>query len=383
MKRKILLIFSTIVIFACLLALSVSAISGTGIETDPYVIETAEDFVSIKDKLSAYYKLDADISVSSTTGATIYGRKNVGGIAGVVFYTGSVTNCANYGAISGKSISKGVDMGGIVGCTWYTETSYVTIKNCYNEGTVEGEGYNCGGVVGYSYAGKIVNCFNVAQVTSTASNGAGSIIGKTEPNKTHSLSGYISLTSDALIGDKNGTVTIGSTLLESAGVAIYLGSGSGIRGEFHVDNSGYEAFCRFAGIDKADFEYGSIVSTKEIVASLNGDLFSEKALASGKVAIAPAIKNGEKQYFYVDENKGEGYCKEYQEYICVDATGKIIKPTYVSEHFGVILRQHQLPKIRFHDLRHSCASLLLSNGVPMKMIQDWLGHSDMGTTVNI
>lgn len=77
------------------------------------------------------------------------------------------------------------------------------------------------------------------------------------------------------------------------------------------------------------------------------------------------------------------YCKEYQEYICVDATGKIIKPTYVSEHFGVILRQHQLPKIRFHDLRHSCASLLLSNGVPMKMIQDWLGHSDMGTTANI
>ena len=55
----------------------------------------------------------------------------------------------------------------------------------------------------------------------------------------------------------------------------------------------------------------------------------------------------------------------------------------MSEHFGVILRQHQLPKIRFHDLRHSCASLLLSNGVPMKMIQDWLGHSDMGTTANI
>ena len=39
--------------------------------------------------------------------------------------------------------------------------------------------------------------------------------------------------------------------------------------------------------------------------------------------------------------------------------------------------------IRFHDLRHSCASLLLANKIPMKMIQDWLGHSDMGTTSNI
>ena len=39
--------------------------------------------------------------------------------------------------------------------------------------------------------------------------------------------------------------------------------------------------------------------------------------------------------------------------------------------------------IRFHDLRHSCASLLLSNGVPMKQIQEWLGHSDFSTTANI
>ena len=38
---------------------------------------------------------------------------------------------------------------------------------------------------------------------------------------------------------------------------------------------------------------------------------------------------------------------------------------------------------RFHDLSHSCASLLLSNGVPMKQIQEWLGHSDFSTTANI
>jgi integrase len=36
--------------------------------------------------------------------------------------------------------------------------------------------------------------------------------------------------------------------------------------------------------------------------------------------------------------------------------------------------------IRFHDLRHSCASLLLANDVPMKQIQDWLGHSTIVTT---
>ena len=40
-------------------------------------------------------------------------------------------------------------------------------------------------------------------------------------------------------------------------------------------------------------------------------------------------------------------------------------------------------KIRFHDLKHSCASLLLAKGIPMKEIQDWLGHSTYSTTANI
>jgi len=39
--------------------------------------------------------------------------------------------------------------------------------------------------------------------------------------------------------------------------------------------------------------------------------------------------------------------------------------------------------MRFHDLRHSCASLLLANGVSLKQIQEWLGHSDFAITANI
>ena len=78
-----------------------------------------------------------------------------------------------------------------------------------------------------------------------------------------------------------------------------------------------------------------------------------------------------------------GYCKKYTDYICVDAIGELIKPNYVTDHFKVVLKEKGLKAVRFHDLRHSCASLLLANGVPMKMIQDWLGHSDMGTTANI
>ena len=51
--------------------------------------------------------------------------------------------------------------------------------------------------------------------------------------------------------------------------------------------------------------------------------------------------------------------------------------------FVAAIEKAGLPHMTFHDLRHSCASLLLANGVPMKQIQEWLGHSDFSTTANI
>ena len=80
---------------------------------------------------------------------------------------------------------------------------------------------------------------------------------------------------------------------------------------------------------------------------------------------------------------GRSYNKEYLRYLCVDEMGNFIKPGYVTTSFPLLLEHNGLRKIRFHDLRHSCASLLLANGVPMKQIQEWLGHSDFSTTANI
>lgn len=80
---------------------------------------------------------------------------------------------------------------------------------------------------------------------------------------------------------------------------------------------------------------------------------------------------------------GRSYSKDYLDYICVNELGARLRPSYITDGFPRLLMEHGLRRIRFHDLRHSCASLLLANNVPMKQIQDWLGHSDFSTTANI
>jgi integrase len=80
---------------------------------------------------------------------------------------------------------------------------------------------------------------------------------------------------------------------------------------------------------------------------------------------------------------GKSYCTDYEEYIYLDKLGQRVKPGYITQNFTRTLKKNGLRHIRYHDLRHSCASLLLANGVSMKEIQEWLGHSNYSTTANI
>ena len=78
-----------------------------------------------------------------------------------------------------------------------------------------------------------------------------------------------------------------------------------------------------------------------------------------------------------------GNCYTQTDYIYVNDLGVPYTPNFVTQHFKIVLRKNGLREIRFHDLRHTCASLLLKNGVSMKEIQEWLGHSNFSTTANI
>lgn len=63
--------------------------------------------------------------------------------------------------------------------------------------------------------------------------------------------------------------------------------------------------------------------------------------------------------------------------------GRILNPDFVSRKFTQILKANGLPHIRYHDLRHTTASLLIAKGYDIKRVSEWLGHSDIATTANI
>lgn len=106
--------------------------------------------------------------------------------------------------------------------------------------------------------------------------------------------------------------------------------------------------------------------------------------------LSPAVKARllqikEEQEAYHKKFK-RSYSKEWQAYLCVDELGGLISPDHITSAFPRLIEKNNFRRIRFHDLRHTSASLLLNkgkkDGITMKDIQIWLGHSDYQTTAN-
>ena len=77
------------------------------------------------------------------------------------------------------------------------------------------------------------------------------------------------------------------------------------------------------------------------------------------------------------------YNAQYLDYVCVNQLGELLHPSYVTDHFRELLEKYGLRHIRFHDLRHTFASLLINQDVPLINVSNFLGHSDLSTTANI
>ncbi len=146
--------------------------------------------------------------------------------------------------------------------------------------------------------------------------------------------------------------------------------------------------------DAIDFERGTL-TVKCTVTSISVDgktkiYEQESAKTKSSLRTLPLVGTFREYFSEVkaaqEINKqvcGNCYNYRYDGYVFVDEMGELMNPNYLTNYFPKYIQKHGMKKMRFHDLRHSCASLLLANGVPLKQIQEWLGHSDFSTTVNI
>ncbi|GAB3815031.1 tyrosine-type recombinase/integrase [Kribbella italica] len=80
------------------------------------------------------------------------------------------------------------------------------------------------------------------------------------------------------------------------------------------------------------------------------------------------------------ERKNAGESWQAGGYVFSTMIGTPIEPRNMNRHFDRLCEKAGVRRIRFHDLRHSCASLLYSQGVPLENIQDVLGHSSPTVT---
>lgn len=76
---------------------------------------------------------------------------------------------------------------------------------------------------------------------------------------------------------------------------------------------------------------------------------------------------------------------DWQEYdlIFPSSVGTPIEPTNLNRRFKKLLKNASLPKYRFHELRHTHASLLLLQGIHPQVVSERLGHSDIATTLRL
>lgn len=145
--------------------------------------------------------------------------------------------------------------------------------------------------------------------------------------------------------------------------------------------------------DAIDFERGTISVIRTVTTiTVDGkqtEIEQQSAKTKSSLRTLPLIGSFREYFLQMKEaqelNKqvcGNCYNYEYDGFVFVDELGERMRANYLTSAFPKFLESHGLRRMRFHDLRHSCASLLLANGVPLKHIQEWLGHSDFTTTAN-
>ena len=139
--------------------------------------------------------------------------------------------------------------------------------------------------------------------------------------------------------------------------------------------------------DCIDFE-NEVLTVKHTVVKVSKTVEKDKTKNKSSYRSFPIPPDMQRLFAALQNQQRENsrlFGKSYvqTDYVFCWEDGKPFSPDYVSHRFKNLLEKHGLPHIRFHELRHSCASLLINNGFSLKDVQEWMGHSDISTTADI
>ncbi len=137
-----------------------------------------------------------------------------------------------------------------------------------------------------------------------------------------------------------------------------------------------------------DFEKETILISKTAVASKGGTIYKDRTKTKKSCRVLPmsaAIKTYLQNLYnrQQQQRKSLGAHYEDSDFVCRQPDGHVFSVDAITRHFHQLLKENDLPMIRFHDLRHSAATQLLASGYNMKCVSEWLGHCDIHTTMNI
>lgn len=139
--------------------------------------------------------------------------------------------------------------------------------------------------------------------------------------------------------------------------------------------------------ENVNFNKGYISVEQALYSTSNGLEFSSPKTDKSirKIAIPKTLINELKKHKIKQAKNKLKLGSVYQEnnVVCCNENGSLINPKSFSRKFHTLLKVNKLPIIRFHDLRHSHASLLVKLGVQPKVISERLGHSNINITMDL
>ena len=134
---------------------------------------------------------------------------------------------------------------------------------------------------------------------------------------------------------------------------------------------------------------GRYLQVRRTVRRIPGQGFKEgepkTASSRRRIALSPFLVGVLQQHRIrqVEAKLKAGPAWEEHDLVFCNLYGKVMETGNLTARFHKLLRDGGLPRLRFHDLRHSAATLLLAMGIPAKVVQELLGHSQITTTLGV